>query len=49
LFEILGATQRKPISAGFDFAQLAQAALPRLWYLAPQCDFAGMASIMGRD
>jgi protease-4 len=42
---LLGAQQSKQL----DPSRLAQAAVPRLWYLAPQSDLAGILAAMGRE
>jgi protease IV len=37
------------INVGLDPGRIANAATPRVWYLAPQADLAGILSAMGRD
>jgi protease IV len=39
-----GMTQRRP-----DFAKFAAASGPRIWYLGPNSEFAGMLAIMGNE
>jgi protease-4 len=39
---LLGAQASPPAAAQFDLGRLAQGAIPRLWYLAPQCDLASL-------
>jgi protease-4 len=46
--EMLGIKARPPASA-LDPARLAEGAVPRLWYLAPQSEFAGILAAMARQ
>lgn len=48
ILSLLGISARTPKSAA-DPHRLAQGTTPRLWYLAPQSDLAGILSAMGRD
>ncbi len=47
LFDLFGV--KANINVGFDPKQAANGATPRLWYLAPQADLAGILSAMGRE
>ena len=45
LFDLFGVSQRKPTEGSLDIVNhLTQLATPRLWYMAPQFDFAGLLS-----
>src|SRR5262245_66502385 len=46
LLSLLGGDMKQPHP---DFAKFASAAGPRLWYLAPNSEFAGMLAIMGKE
>src|SRR5262249_6471194 len=49
LFDGLGGIQASGSSApGLDPARLAEGAMPRLWYLAPGCEAAGILKSVGR-
>jgi len=45
---LLGSQSAPPIS-GFDPKRLAQGATPRLWYMAPQSELAGLLAATGRE
>src|SRR5439155_16689807 len=47
LFGSLFGARSLPPGLTFSPVQLSQAALPRLWYLAPQADLAGQLAVMG--
>ncbi len=47
LMSLLGASASQQ-QASFDPAKLAAAATPRLWYLSPNCEFAGLFAAMGK-
>jgi protease IV len=49
LLNMLLGAQAKASNQGLDTQRLAQAASPRLWYLAPQADLAGILTGMARD
>ncbi len=44
LIDLLGIRQTAPAQGAAQLADLAQLATPRLWYLAPQFEFAGLQS-----
>jgi protease-4 len=49
LADALGAVQASESSAkGLDAARLAEGAMPRLWYLSPGCEVAGILKAAGR-
>jgi protease-4 len=48
LSELLFGAKAPEPALGLDAAQLSSAALPRLWYMAPQSELAGVLSAMGR-
>lgn len=47
LLDMLGV--KANVNVGFDPKQMAKGATPRLWYLAPQADLAGILTTMGND
>src|SRR5262245_27731384 len=51
LLGLLGANTPQPPSSlsNLDVARLAAAAGPRVWYLAPNCELAGLLAAMSRD
>jgi protease-4 len=49
LFGSLLGIKSRPPETVFDPNRLVEAAMPRLWYLAPQAEFAGMLAAMGQD
>jgi ClpP class serine protease len=50
LFGALLGAQASPLAAAqFDLGRLAQGAVPRLWYLAPQCDLASLLTAASRE
>jgi protease-4 len=49
LFHLLFGSQAKAPSSALDPQRLAQGATPRLWYLAPQADLAGILAGMAKD
>src|SRR5262249_38240192 len=46
LLGLFGGSASQQVS--FDPARLASAATPRLWYLAPNCEFAGLFAAAGK-
>ena len=47
MFDLLGV--KANVNVGFDPKQMANGATPRLWFLAPQADLAGILSAMGKE
>jgi protease-4 len=48
IYSLLGIQVREP-AVVFDTQRLAHGVSPRLWYLAPQADLAGILTAMGRE
>jgi protease-4 len=49
LFSALAGNEAKQAAPALDAGRLAQGAVPRLWYLAPQSELAGFLAAIGRD